>query len=241
MLAYIINLGMYSHPGSVQWRFPLLFQLVFCAYILAVAPWLPDTPRWLMRHETSPDRGLQVLAKLRNKPIDDIVVRKEADAIIEAIHMEAQVEGGWGDLFRDAGISADKRFYLALGIQFMQQLSGMHTITHQPFLYILTHDPPGINLVTYYAPTIFQQSLGMSTRDALAMGTYLQVWYFCASFVTWYTIDRVGRRKLFLICATGMGVMLILEAVCVAVNTHASNIAAVVWVFLFVGFFTWGW
>ena len=81
----------------------------------------------------------------------------------------------------------------------------------------------------------------MTARNALAMGTYLQVFYFCASFLTWYTIDRVGRRKLFIICALGMCITLILESACVAVNTHASNIAAVVWVFAFVAFFTWGW
>lgn len=206
----------------VQWRMPLLFQLVFCVYILLVTPWLPDTPRWLMRHESSPDRGLQVLSKLRNQPVDDHIVRSEADDILEAIRVEANEEGSWSDLFKDGGIAANKRFYLALGIQFMQQMSG-------------------INIVTYYAPTIFQSSLGMSPRMALEMGTYLQVFYLIASFVTWYTIDRVGRRKLLISCALGMCVVLVLEAVCVAVNNHASNVAAVVWVFAFEAFFTWGW
>ena len=125
MLAYIINYGMYFRSGNVQWRFPLLFQLVFCAYILAVTPWLPDTPRWLMRHEASPVRGQEVLCKLRNKPMDDPEVRAESNAILEAIEIESREEGSWMDLFRDGGIAANKRFYLALGIQFMQQMSGI--------------------------------------------------------------------------------------------------------------------
>ena len=131
MLAYIINYGMYFSHGSVQWRFPLLFQLVFCGYILLVTPWLPDTPRWLMRHESSPHRGEQVLSKLRNRPLDDPAVRQEADAILEAIKIEAKEEGSWTDLFRDGGIAANKRFYLALGIQFMQQMSGMAILQPQ--------------------------------------------------------------------------------------------------------------
>lgn len=45
MLAYWINYGLYFHPGDVQWRFPLLFQLVFAVYICLVTPFLPDTPR----------------------------------------------------------------------------------------------------------------------------------------------------------------------------------------------------
>jgi len=126
LLAYIINYGMYFQHSSVQWRFPLLFQLVFCIYILLVTPWLPDTPRWLMSHESSPQRGEEVLSKLRNRPITDSEVRKEADDIIEAIRIESQEEGSWMDLFRDGGIKANKRFYLALGIQFMQQMSGIN-------------------------------------------------------------------------------------------------------------------
>ena len=42
----------------------------------------------------------------------------------------------------------------------------------------------GINIVTYYAPTLFQTSLGMSQHLALLLGALLQVWYLGASFVT---------------------------------------------------------
>lgn len=70
-----------------------------------------------------------VLSKLRDKPLDDVVVRKEADEIIEAIRIESQEEGSWGDLFRSNGITANKRFYLALGVQFMQQMSGINIVT----------------------------------------------------------------------------------------------------------------
>lgn len=124
MLAYWINYGFYFHHGSVQWRFPVLFQCVFTAYILVVTTFLPDTPRWLMRHDDSPDRGLAILAKLRNRSPDHPVVQQEKDEIIEAIGIESKEEGGWLDLFKINGISAHKRFYLALGIQFMQQMSG---------------------------------------------------------------------------------------------------------------------
>ena len=60
-----------------------------------------------------------------------------------------------------------------------------------PFGTLLTRE--GINIVTYYAPTLFQASLNFSAQMALLMGCFLQVWYILASFVTWYTIDRVGR------------------------------------------------
>lgn len=222
MLAYIINYGMYFRPGSVQWRFPLLFQLVFAIYILCVTPFLPDTPRWLMRHELNSTRGQEVLCKLRNKTMDDAVVRQEVEAIRQAIEIESREEGSWTDLFHDGGIAANKRFYLAVTIQFAQQMTG-------------------INIVTYYAPTLFQKSLGMGGRMSLLMGLLLQVFYLLASFVTWYTIDRIGRRKLFISCAIGMCIVLVLEGACVAVGNKSSGIAAVFFVFAFEAFFTWGW
>jgi len=47
---------------------------------------------------------------------------------MEAIQIEEKEEGSWSDLFRNNGISANKRFYLALGIQFMQQMSGINIV-----------------------------------------------------------------------------------------------------------------
>ena len=222
VLSYWMNYGLYFRAGSIQWRFPLAFQCVFCIYILAVTPFLPDTPRWLMRHNETPERGLAVLARLRGKDSSDRSVQREKDEIMQALALESQEEGSWADLFRSNGISAHKRFFLALGIQFMQQMTG-------------------INIVTYYAPTLYKTSLGMSQQMSLFLGGFTQVWYILASFVTWYTIDRVGRRKLFIINALGMTVVLICEAICVGIGGSSAAVAAVVFVFLFEGCFTWGW
>jgi MFS family permease len=123
MLAYFINYGFFFHKSDIQWRFPLLFQIVFAAYILLLTPFLPDTPRWLMRHEDV-TAGSIVLARLRNRGEDDNFVKQEKAEILEAIKIETEEEGSWLDLFRSHGIQAHKRFYLSLGIQFMQQMTG---------------------------------------------------------------------------------------------------------------------
>ena len=41
-----------------------------------------------------------------------------------------------------------------------------------------------MNIVTYYAPTLFEVSLGMSQERSLFFGCWVQVWYMIASFVT---------------------------------------------------------
>ena len=53
MLAYWINYGFYFHNDSSQWRFPLAFQCTFAIYIVLMTLFLPDTPRWLMRHDAA--------------------------------------------------------------------------------------------------------------------------------------------------------------------------------------------
>ncbi|EJU04539.1 MFS general substrate transporter [Dacryopinax primogenitus] len=222
MVAYWLNYGLSFTASTAQWRFPLAFQIIFAIYTGLVTVFLPDTPRWLMSHRPNSDEGLIVLAALRGQSEDHPAVQTEAREIRTAIAVEAAEEGGSLDVFKDGGVKGNARVALAMGIQFMQQMTG-------------------INIVTYYAPTLFQTSLGMGHSLALLLGCLLQVWYVFASFLTWYTIDRVGRRPLFILNAIGMCLILVGEAICVAVGGTGAGIAAVVLIFLFEGCFTWGW
>lgn len=186
LVSYWVNYGLYFHPGQVQWRFPLCLQMIFASYIIAVTVFLPDSPRWLMWHRSSPEHGVRVLAALRDRSMDDPIIQTEKNEILAAIQRESEEEGTWMDLFRNGGNAANKRFYLALGIQFMQQMTGETGDVR------CAHPSPmadefaiiGINIVSYYAPTIFQDSLGMSQEKSLFVGGFLQVWYILASFLT---------------------------------------------------------
>ena len=124
VLTYWVNYAFYFHDGPIQWRFPLLFQGIFAVYVIFMATLIPETPRWLIRHDSTPERGIEVLAKLRGLPKDHPVVMKEVQEIIEAIEIERDEEGSWWELFQDHGISAGKRVWLGIGIQFMQQMTG---------------------------------------------------------------------------------------------------------------------
>lgn len=73
------------------------------------------------------------------------------------------------------------------------------------------------------------------------VGCWLQVWYILASFIPWYTIDKFGRRWSFISMALGMCLVLVLEAIFVAIGGTGPGVAAVVMVFLFEACFTIGW
>jgi len=109
----------------------------------------------------------------------------------------------------------------------------------------------GINLVTYYATFIFENSLGfgpdLSRLLAAANGTE----YFLASLVAIPLIERVGRRKLMLFGAFGMMAAFAVlagttstgeadESGAPQLNT-AFGVTAVVFLFVFNTFFAIGW
>lgn len=72
------------------------------------------------------------------------------------------------------------------------------------------------------------------------MSIFLQLWFLAASTLTWFLIERVGRRRLFMLSACCMGIVMAVVAAMLAVNTHTSGIVAVVMIFAYQAFFTWG-
>ena len=58
-----LTLGFSFAPRDIAWRFPLAFQLFFTFCIYAMCPFLPDSPRLLIR-KGKHDEALEVLAAL---------------------------------------------------------------------------------------------------------------------------------------------------------------------------------
>ncbi|KAG5352006.1 hypothetical protein C0989_004201 [Termitomyces sp. Mn162] len=77
--------------GSITWRFPIAFQLVFSFILLSTAPWLPESPRWLLAHDHYRE-GLQVLAALEGNgaTATDEVIVDHAEEILAAVRAERE-------------------------------------------------------------------------------------------------------------------------------------------------------
>jgi hypothetical protein len=68
--------------------------------------------------------------------------------------------------------------------------------------------PPNPNYQTDYAGALFQNSLGFDANTSGLMAGFLNTWFFLASFIPWFLIDRFGRRPLvswphLLVCRHG--------------------------------------
>jgi sugar porter (SP) family MFS transporter len=221
IIANWLDYGMSFHPGSVQWRVPCAFQIVFPLILFVLLPFLPESPRWLAAAGHIP-RAKYALAALRGKDIDCVDVDEELKQIEYAIAIEAEEVGSWSDVFKDGGISGWTRVLIGFAANFFQQLSG-------------------VNVMSSLGPYIFENSIGMSRYDAMLVSGGLQIWYFFSSLVPWFAIDRVGRRKLFMIGSAGMGTCMLLSAIFVGIGTKGLGYAAAVVLYLFQSFFTLGW
>ncbi|KUL82167.1 hypothetical protein ZTR_09557 [Talaromyces verruculosus] len=98
----------------------------------------------------------------------------------------------------------------------------------------------GSTPISYYTTVIFQNSVGLSYNLSLLMSGFLQIWFLVASFGTWYTIEKAGRRKSFMFSAACMAAVMAALAACIAVDNRASGIVAAVMIFLYQSFYTWG-
>lgn len=221
IIANWLDYGIASRPGSIQWRLPCAFQIVFCIVTVCFMPWLPESPRYLAATGQI-DRSIIVLAALRGGHPDTPDIAEEMKEIQYAIELESKEQGSWSDCFKDNGISGWSRVVIAFSANFFQQLSGC-------------------NVMSSLGPYVFENSIGMSRYDALLVAGGLQVFYFLSSLIPWYVVDRVGRRKLFMFGSAGMGCCMTLSAIFVGINTKGLGYAAAVVLYLFQTFFTLGW
>lgn len=230
MISYWVVYGFYFLEGEVRWRFPIIFQSFFTVLVMIGLLFLPDSPRWLiMKGRTEDSR--EVIGRLLDKDDHSPEVEQEISQIITAL--SAQKGGGYFSRLITRGPSQNlRRTLLGIAAQFFQQICG-------------------INLITYYATFVFENSLGFGPELSRLLAALNGTEYFLASLVALPLIERVGRRKLMLFGAFGMmASMAILAGTTSTGQTNEQGapelstsygVTAVVLLFAFNTFFALGW
>ncbi|KAF5007604.1 hypothetical protein FDECE_6068 [Fusarium decemcellulare] len=226
-LVYWIDYALSSHQGSYAWRVPVILQCVPILVIICLLAVIPETPRWLAAHDRT-EECVKVLAQIKGTSEDDPEVQRLHSIITQTVAYETSIgSGSWKDLLKEDSIKSRKRLLLACGIQSFQQLGG-------------------INAIIYYSSTLFQKSIGFDPRMSALMSGFLQTWFFVASFIPWFLIDRIGRKPLLLsmisVMAAAMAVQagLIFQVENNTASAHAAGIGAAAMLFVFQGAFTVG-
>ena len=98
----------------------------------------------------------------------------------------------------------------------------------------------GINIITYYAATIFQR-IGLSDFLSRLLAACNGTEYFLASWIAIFTIEKFGRRQLMLFGAAGQAASMAVLAGTTSVKNTTLGIVAAVFLFVFNSFFAVGW
>jgi MFS family permease len=221
LIAYWIDYGCTYGPDDFTWRFPIAFQCVFAVIVLIMMTQLPESPRWLLNHHHE-DEAATVLAGLNGVPRDDPEVQVQMQVIRDAVAASGGGKVPTKELFTNGKPQHFRRMLLGASSQFMQQLSGC-------------------NAVIYYFPILCQDALDTDHNLALLLGGVNMVVYaFFASF-SFVFVERVGRRKLFLIGTVGQMLSMVLVFACLIPDTTSAAKGAAVGLFTYIAFFgaTW--
>ncbi|RMY93212.1 hypothetical protein D0862_09275 [Hortaea werneckii] len=223
MIAYWIDYGASYGPPGLTWRFPIAFQIVFGVFIIVGMLFLPESPRWLLtkdRHE----EATTVLAALRGLPREDEEIKTQSGIIVDSIRVAGAVGGNtpYRSLLEGGKTQHFRRVLLGTSSQFFQQIGGC-------------------NAVIYYFPLLFENSIGVSHNLALLLGGVNMIIYSIFATTSWFLVEKVGRRKLFLAGSIGQCCSMILVFACLIPGGTGPAKGAAVGFFTYIAFFgaTW--
>ena len=224
LVAYWIDYGASYGSPDLSWRFPISFQIVFALILVLGMIWLPESPRWLLTRERY-EEGETVIAALRGLERDDKETQLQKQIIMDSIRASGYA-GRKGTPFKAVFTGGKtqhfRRMMLGVSSQFMQQIGGC-------------------NAVIYYFPILFQTSIGQSHNMSLLLGGVNMIVYAIFATVSWFIIERVGRRKLFLWGTVGQCLSMVLVFSCLIPGTPAAAKGAAVGLFTYIASFGASW
>ncbi|KAJ7123202.1 general substrate transporter [Mycena epipterygia] len=231
LLAAIVLNSTQGKMSHAAWRIPIALQFAWAFILGGGMILLPESPRYLL-YKNRLDAARVALGRLTNRPANSPEVDAECREITLALEEERSIgAGSYADCFRNTELRNGLRTWTGIMLQGWQQLTG-------------------INFIFYYGTTFFQTA-GISRPFIITLVVIADVVNTCMTIVGIQLIDRVGRRRLLLIGATGMMICeYIVAIVGVTVGTinesgEANNVASqkvlVAFVCFYIAFFATSW
>jgi hypothetical protein len=220
MVSYWIDFGFsYAEPSSIAWRFPIALQLIFSLFILLVIMKLPESPRWLLLRDKQ-EEATEVISALYDVDRDDPLLTDEMRAISASLHLAKGV--GFEEIFTDGPMKTRTRTLIALSVQILSQLTG-------------------INIITYYAASIYENEIGLSPFMSRILAACNGTQYFLASMFSIPLIKYISRRPLHMTASAGLCMSMVVLAVSTHIGGQQAGIVAAVFLFVFNTFFGIAW
>lgn len=174
--------------------------------------------RWLLDHDLD-EQGIVVIANLYGKgDIHNPKAREEYREIKMNVLLQRQEgERTYSAMFKQY----HKRVFIAMSAQALAQLNG-------------------INVISYYAPLVFEQA-GWVGRDAILMTGINAITYLLSTIPPWYLVDVWGRRLILLSGAVAMMISLSAISYFIYLDIHLTPTLVVVFVMIYNAAFGYSW
>ncbi|KAI8625159.1 general substrate transporter [Xylariaceae sp. FL1651] len=231
LLASVIDYTTQSRNDSGSYRIPIAVQMVW-ALILGIGLYfLPESPRFYVRVGNL-GRAAASLSRLRGQEVTTEYIKNElAEIVINYEHeRSAMPKGGyfssWLVCFHGSLSNSSsnlRRTILGTSLQMMQQWTG-------------------VNFVFYFGTTLVCADLG-TIRDPFLISLITTLVNVLSTPISFWAIERIGRRPLLLWGAVGMVICQFIVAILGTV-THsvAATTTMIAFICLYIFFFasTWG-
>jgi sugar porter (SP) family MFS transporter len=231
LLASCVDYATKDRLDTGSYRIPIAIQFLWAIILGGGLAFLPESPRYHVKRGQL-DKAAQTLGRLRGQALDSELIQHELAEIVANHEYELQVipQGSYfaswmncfsGSLWNPG--SNLRRTILGTSLQMMQQWTG-------------------VNFVFYFG-TAFFESLGTISNPFLIslITTLVNV---CSTPISFYIIERLGRRTILIWGAAGMVVCQFIVAIAGTVDgdNPATVRAEIAFICLYIFFFatTWG-
>ncbi|GME71737.1 unnamed protein product [Ambrosiozyma monospora] len=231
LLASCVDYGTQNRTDSGSYRIPIAIQFLWALILGTGLFLLPESPRFYVK-KGKVQKATRVLASLRGQPEDSKYIQDELAEIIANHEYEMSVIPtqsyfqSWMACFKGGlknPASNLRRTILGTSLQMMQQWTG-------------------INFIFYFGTTFFQE-LGTIHNEFLIslITTLVNV---CSTPISFFTIEKFGRRTLMIYGAAGMVVCEFIVAIVGVIKPDDDNAvkAMISFICIYIFFFasTWG-
>ncbi|KAH6686667.1 general substrate transporter [Plectosphaerella plurivora] len=248
MLASIVVYATKDRTDTGAYRIPIAIQFPWAIILGGGLMFLPDSPRYFVK-KGNLEAATDSLSRVRGQPRESEYIQNELAEIVaneeyeRALIPSATWAGSWANCFRGSLWKSNsnlRKTILGTSLQMMQQWTG-------------------VNFIFYYS-TPFLKSTGAISNEFLISLIFTLV-NVCSTPLSFWTVERFGRRTILLVGAGGMLICQFIVAivgVTVGFNhvhpdpdgpegaTLANNISAVnaqiagIAIFIFFFASTWG-
>ncbi|KAF2868116.1 general substrate transporter [Massariosphaeria phaeospora] len=223
LLAAVVDQSTSTRMDTTSYRIPMGLQWLW-ALILGVGLFLlPESPRWYVKKDRL-EEAAKALATLRGQPADSPYIKDELAELVANYRHEAHMQTGWADCFRGGWKPSGnlRRVVLGMALQMMQQWTG-------------------VNFIFYYGTTFFTQ---VGIKNAFLISMITTAVNVGSTPISFWTIEKLGRRTLLIYGAIGMLVCEFIIAIVgtVAEGSQAAGYCLIIFTCIYIFFFasTWG-